>query len=59
MGNWREKVVVWLAWHLPRSLVYWAAVRVVAHATTGRYGNEVVPAVVCVDALQRWRVGGR
>jgi hypothetical protein len=47
---------LWLAvvWRLPRRLVYWCAVRVIAHATTGQYGHTVVPQLTAIDALKRW-----
>jgi hypothetical protein len=32
----------------------WCYVRVGAHATTGRYGDTVVPELSMMDALQRW-----
>jgi hypothetical protein len=48
---WRQ-----LAWMLPGSLVYWAAVRLMAHATTGRHSDTVVPELTATDALQRWEV---
>ena len=50
----KEKILMWLAWKLPRSLVYWAVIRVLAHATTGGYGNTVVPELTVADALRRW-----
>ena len=49
-----EKIVMWVAWHLPRRVALWAAVRVMAHATTGAYGSQVVPDLLAVDALKRW-----
>lgn len=49
-----EKVIIKIAWHLPRKLVMWCAIRVIAHATTGIYSNQVVPELSAMDALQRW-----
>ena len=51
-----ERFCVWLSWHLPRGLVYWCAIRVGAHATTGRYGSQNVPELVFMDALRRWEL---
>ena len=45
---------MWLAWKLPKRLVMWAAVRVGAHATQGKYENQVVPDLTFLDALKRW-----
>jgi hypothetical protein len=51
-----ERVLIWLAWKLPKSLVYWCAIRLIAHATTNEYGNTVVPEVTAMDALERWKL---
>ena len=51
-----EKAYFWLAWHLPRRLVYWCAIRVVGYATTGRYDHTIVPELTASDALQRWEM---
>jgi hypothetical protein len=53
-----EKIWQWLAWRLPRGLVYWCAIRVMAHATTGRYGTTVVPELPAMEALSRWETAG-
>lgn len=45
----------WIAWHLPKRLVYWCAVRVGAHATVGaKYGRTIVPELRMMEALDRW-----
>ena len=54
MNKIREKFVMWIAWKLPRYLVMWCAVRVVAHATQGEYGSTIVPELSAMDALKRW-----
>ena len=50
----KEKLVMKFAWLLPRYLVMWCYIRVVAHATTGQYENTIVPKISAVDALKRW-----
>jgi hypothetical protein len=50
----RERLVMALVWRLPRWLIYWSAIRLMAHATTGRYGSQVVPDLTVMDALERW-----
>ena len=50
----REATLKWIAWHLPRKLVYWCAIRVAAHATTGSYSNQIVTDLRAMDALDRW-----
>ena len=49
-----EKFLMFIAWHLPRTIVKWCFVRVVAHATTGEYGNTELPAITATEALKRW-----
>ena len=50
-----EKVVSWVAWHLPEYLVYWCALRVLAFATTGKYGNKHPDEISVLDAVEAWR----
>jgi hypothetical protein len=45
---------MWIAHRLPRRLVYWSYIRVGVKATTGRYGNTVVPEIEMMEALRRW-----
>lgn len=49
-----EKFLLWFVWKLPRTLVMWCAIRVGAHATTGIYGDTIVPQLTFMDALERW-----
>lgn len=53
-GAWR-----WIAWRLPRRLVYWAAIRVMVHATTGRWSNQIVPDIEPAEILTRWELEPR
>lgn len=50
----KEKVPMWIAWHLPRRVVMWSYVRVAAHATTGKYGNTNPTNLGMMEALKRW-----
>ena len=50
----KTKLCLWVTWLLPRTLVYWCAIRLGAHATTGQYGSQVVPELTFMDALKRW-----
>lgn len=50
----KNKIAMWIAWHTPRRLVYWCAVRLHAHATQGPYECQVVPHLTALDALKRW-----
>lgn len=50
----RERLILAVVWRLPRWLVYWCAIRVAAHATTGRYGTTDPTTLSVTDALKRW-----
>lgn len=50
----REQVWMKVADYLPKSLVYWAGIRMMVHATTGRYSLQEVPALTIMTALDRW-----
>ncbi len=44
------KVAGWM----PRWLVYHCTIRLISHATTGKYGSTVVPELGAMEALDRW-----
>lgn len=50
----KEKIAIWIAWRLPRRLVMWCAIRLMANATQGQYDTQIVPELKAMDALQRW-----
>ena len=50
----KEKFLLWLAFRLPRKLVAWVGVRIVAYATTGKYSSQIVPELTAMEALKRW-----
>lgn len=49
-----EKTLFAVAWLMPRTLVYFCAIRVVAFATQGKYSGQVVGELRPMDAIQRW-----
>ena len=49
-----EKIWRWLAGKLPKNLVYWAAAHLIAHATSGKYGDTEVPGLSAIEALGRY-----
>lgn len=49
-----DAMIRWVAWKLPHRLVMWCGYRIGAHATTGQYGNQVVPELNFMDAMKRW-----
>lgn len=50
----KSRIMNWIAYRLPREVVYWATLRLVAHATTGKYSEQIVPELTAMDALDRW-----
>lgn len=51
----REKVQVWIAFQVPRWLVYWCSIRLMADATTGKYRSVEPSQVNIMDALEAWK----
>ena len=49
-----DKLSMFIAYRLPSRVVYWCAIRLLAHATTGQYGNQIVPDLLAMEALKRW-----
>ena len=49
-----DKIWMFIAWHLPKRLVMWASVRLMAHATTGKYAHTDTPSTTIIEALERW-----
>lgn len=54
IGKKREAVERKIAWKLPRKVAMWAAIRLFAHATSGRWGNQIVNELTVDEALKRW-----
>lgn len=44
---------LWVAHRLPRWIRYWVTIDSIAKATTGKYGNTVVPGLRAMDVLSR------
>jgi len=49
-----ENLLLKIVWMMPRTLVYWCAIRVGAHATTGKWSDQIVPDLLFNEALERW-----
>ena len=49
-----EKLWIFIAWHLPKALIKWSAIRLIANATQGKYSDAVVTDLTAMDALKRW-----
>ena len=50
----QERVVVAVAWAMPRKVAYWCAIRVGVHGASGPWEGQVVPELTVADALKRW-----
>lgn len=48
------KIARFVANLLPKRVVYFAAIRLGAYATSGKYGDTLVPELPLMDALGRW-----
>jgi hypothetical protein len=49
-----DRFTMRVAWLLPKRLISWCFVRVVAAATQGKYSDTVVTELPAMEALQRW-----
>lgn len=56
MKDLKDKIIMWIAYRLPKRLVYWCAIRVSAHATTGKYSSQIVSELRAMDAIRRWEL---
>lgn len=50
----KEKFLMWLSKKLPKRLVYFCFIQVVAETTTGKYENTLVPSLTAMDAIARF-----
>jgi hypothetical protein len=50
----KDNFWLWLARHMPKKLVYWCAIVLMAHATTGENSNVETSTLTCIDALKSW-----
>lgn len=53
-GFLREGMARWIAWCLPRRVVYWCALRAVAHATGERWKRTKAMDLTVMDCVARW-----
>lgn len=50
-----SRIYMWIAFRLPKLLVYWCFMRVLAHATSGIYASTGVPSLTAINAIERWK----
>ena len=53
-GRFRHRLFIWAVWRLPKNVVMWCGLRIIADATTGVYSATVVKELTAMDALDRW-----
>lgn len=44
----------WLVHRLPKRLIYFCFMQIMAHSTTGKHGNTIVPELTGMDAIDRY-----
>ncbi len=44
----------WLVRRLPKRVIYFCFMHVMAHSTTGKYGNTIAPELTGMDAVKRY-----
>ncbi len=49
-----EKIAMWIAWHIPKRIVHWCAIRVAAHATQGPYSGQIMGDLTALSASDRF-----
>ena len=50
------RVSRWVADHLPKWIIYFATIRLIAYATSGRYSDTGVPKLGAIEAVKRWEL---
>ncbi len=48
------RITKWIAWHLPRHIVLWCYIRVMANATTGEGSGQTPDEITYEQAYRRW-----
>lgn len=50
------QILFWhhIAYFIPKKIVYYCAIRLMNHATTGKYSNTCVVDLTVLEALRRW-----
>ena len=50
-----EKLYQWIAWKLPKRIAFWCFMRLCAHATQGKYGNDTPTNMTWETIIKRWK----
>lgn len=57
LAGWVDAAMRWMAYHLPRRIVYWALVRAWVFGTSGKWAGLESTSVLMRDVAQRYRTG--
>ena len=49
IADMKERILIWITWKLPKSLVYWCAIRLMTYNFTGSPCSRT-----CTEALKGW-----
>ena len=52
----KEKFFQSLAHNLPKRIIYFASIKLIAETTSGEWSNTVVPELTAMDAIQRYSI---
>ena len=52
----KHQLAWWIAWKLPKRVVYLALIRAWAHATTNGYGSTDATLVTMNEVVKRWEL---
>lgn len=52
--KYKEVFYKWFVYKLPKELVYYCTIRLMAYGTTGKYSNTNVGNVRAITLLKRW-----
>jgi hypothetical protein len=50
----KEKILMFIVWRLPRSMIMWSVIRCWAYATTGEHSDKRLNEVTWEMALKAW-----
>lgn len=50
-----DQIFKWVAWRLPRRLIYWCAIRLMVNGGVDESPHALAE-VSCIDALTRWNI---
>ena len=53
----KEKLCMWIAWKLPKRVVYWCFMRMCAHATQGPFRDQTPTGMTWETISKRWEDG--